>query len=111
MGLSGRPTQQKETTMNGKQICLAIVLVAFLGFTEYAVYENGIQGLFDLVLANSATTLAFTDLTIALTLVSGWVIQDARRKGISWIPFLLITFTLGSAGPLLYLIRREWARA
>lgn len=97
--------------MNGKQICLAVVLVAFLGFTEYAVYQHGIQGLFDLVLANSATTLAFTDLTIALTLVSFWVVQDARAKQISWLPFLLITMALGSAGPLLYLIRREWARA
>lgn len=97
--------------MNGKQIVLEIVLVAFLGFTGYAVYEHGIQGLFDLALANSATTLALTDLAIALTLVSLWVIQDARAKGISPIPYLLVTVTLGSAGPLLYLIRREWARA
>ncbi len=97
--------------MNGKQFVLEIVLVAFLGFSGYAVYEHGLVGLFDLVLANSATTLAFTDLLIALTLVSIWVIQDARAKGISPVPYLLVTLALGSAGPLLYLIRREWARA
>jgi len=65
--------------MNGRQIGLSMLLVAFAGFEAYAVYQHGVVGIFMAVLANSATTVAFVDLCIAL----------------------------GSVGPLLYLIRRE----
>lgn len=49
------------------------------------------------------------DLAIALGLVAVWMLIDARKHGLSITPYLLLTATLGSAGPLLYLIRREWA--
>lgn len=91
--------------MNAKQIGLSVLLADFLGFTAYAVYAYGFREFMDLVFANAATTLAMVDLTIALSLVSVWLWQDARKRGISPIPYLLITATLGSAGPLLYLIR------
>lgn len=93
--------------MNTKQIGLSLVLLAFGAFEAYAVWEHGVVGLFAAVLANSATTVAFVDLTIALGLVSVWMALDARERGIAVLPYLVATLALGSVGPLLYLIRRE----
>jgi Protein of unknown function DUF2834 len=93
--------------MNGRQIGLSMLLVAFAGFEAYAVYQHGVVGIFMAVLANSATTVAFVDLCIALGLVALWMGLDARERGISVVPYLVITLALGSVGPLLYLIRRE----
>jgi Terpene cyclase DEP1 len=93
--------------MNGRQIGLSMVLAAFAGFEAYAVYEHGVVGIFTAVLANSATTVAFADLCIALGLVATWMAVDARDRGISVVPYLIVTLALGSVGPLLYLIRRE----
>ena len=92
--------------MNAKQISLGIVLVGFLALTAWAFAAHGVMGLFDALLANPATILVSTDLTIALVLL--WVLlwQDARARGISPLPYVLITVAFGSAGPLLYLIRR-----
>jgi hypothetical protein len=93
--------------MNAKQLGLSLVLADFVGLEAYAVYQYGYVGVFEAVLANGATTVAFVDLVIALGLVSVWLWQDARGRGISPLPYLALTAALGSVGPLLYLIRRE----
>jgi len=93
--------------MNARQIGLSSLLVAFAGFEAWVVAEYGIVGLFAAVLANSATILAFVDLCIALGMVSVWIVLDARERGVSPLPYLAMTLTLGSVGPLAYLIRRE----
>jgi hypothetical protein len=59
------------------------------------------------VLANAATVAVLVDLTIALSLVTLWMWQDAAERGIGVFPYVLLTLTLGSIGPLLYLLRRE----
>ena len=92
--------------MNKKQIALAFVLADFAALTAYVTAQYGIVGLFEQVFANSATTLAMVDLTIALSMVMVWMWQDARQHDISPIPYVLLTLGLGSVGPLLYLIRR-----
>jgi len=95
--------------MNRKQLGLSVVLVGFAGLNAYCVYEYGYVGFFQLVLANAATVAALVDLTIALTLVTLWMWQDSRERGMSPLPYVVLTLTLGSIGPLLYLIRREGA--
>ncbi len=92
--------------MNKKQIALAVVLADHVALTAYAVAQYGFVGLFDAALANAATIQVFADLVIALSLVVVWMWQDAREHDISPIPYALLTFGLGSIGPLLYLIRR-----
>jgi hypothetical protein len=92
--------------MNKKQLALAVVLLDFAALNVYAIAQYGLAGLFELCLANAATVLLFADLTIALSLVTIWMWQDARERGIAPLPYALITLALGSVGPLLYLIRR-----
>lgn len=92
--------------MNAKQLGVEAVLIGFSAFSVYVVYQYGYIGLFEQLLANAATIQAFLDLTIALSLVMLWMWGDARKQGISPLPYVALTLTLGSIGPLLYLVRR-----
>jgi uncharacterized protein DUF2834 len=92
--------------MNRTQMGLSVLLADFVALTAYAVYHYGYVGFFELVMANAVTVTAFVDLCIALSLVMAWMIRDARERGTSALPYILLTLTLGSVGPLLYLIRR-----
>ena len=92
--------------MNSKQIGLAVVLCDFLGLTAYAVYQYGYVGFFEQVMANWATITVFVDLVIALSLVIAWMVRDARQRGVSAVPYVVLTLALGSVGPLVYVIRR-----
>jgi|SRR5262249_34463976 len=93
--------------MNTKQLGLSLVLLGFSGLTAYAVYHYGVVGVFELMTANAVTVTAFADLVIALSLVVLWMWQDARERGVSAVPYTVLTLAFGSVGPLLYLIRRE----
>lgn len=92
--------------MNAAQIGLTIVLIAFSIFSGYVVSHYGYIGLFEQGLANAATIQILLDLTISLSLILLWLWQDARRQGISPLPYVILTLTLGSIGPLFYLVRR-----
>lgn len=96
--------------MNTKAILVA-VLAAFSALNVLALAEHGIVGLFERVFDNSATVLAMVDLSIALTLVMVWMWQDARKRGVSAIPYCAVTVVAGSIGPLLYLLFRPSAPA
>jgi hypothetical protein len=86
------------------RIGLGLVLLAFADLNAYVVWQYGYMGFWQLITANTATIAALVDLTIALTLVTVWMWRDARRRGVSLMPYLALTATLGSVGPLLYLI-------
>ena len=94
--------------MNRTVLILAVVLADFLGLSGWALYRHGYVGLFETVLATPAGIQVSTDLVVALALVSLWMWRDARERGISLLPFVVLTATLGSIGPLCYLLRREW---
>lgn len=92
--------------MNRKQIAISAVLIAFLAQDAYALYLYGYLGFFRMVLANVAGIATMVDLTVALVLIAVWMSEDARQHNLSALPYLVVTVALGSAGPLLYLIRR-----
>ncbi len=92
--------------MNKTQIGLGVVLLDFSIFTAYVVYQYGYVSFFQQALANAVSAQIFIDLCIALTMVIAWMWRDARARGISPIPFVVLTLTLGSIGPLAYLVRR-----
>lgn len=97
--------------MNTKQIVLSIVTLDFLAFTAWVVAEHGYIGIFAEVLATWPGVQVLADLAIALCLVMGWMLADARKHGLTVAPYLVATLALGSLGPLAYLVRREWALA
>jgi len=93
--------------MNRKQLILAAVLFDFAALTAYAVWQHGFIGLFQLAVSSWGAALIFVDLAIALSLVLIWMLGDSRERGLSFLPYALLTLAFGSVGPLLYLIRRE----
>ena len=96
--------------MTKTQILLGVVLAAFGFENVYAIAHFGYIGFFEnLLSAGYPTLLVVADLLIALSLVMVWMWNDARERGATLWPYLLLTAALGSVGPLLYLIRRESA--
>ncbi len=47
------------------------------------------------------------DLFTALSMAMGWIYFDAKQRGVSPWPYLLLTLGTGSVGTLLYLLVRE----
>ena len=48
------------------------------------------------------------DLTIALSFALGWLITDARKRGITAWPYVVASIVLGSPAVLVYAIRRSF---
>ena len=96
--------------MNLKQIALGIVLAGFSILTAYALIGYGYVGFFREVISSLASVTLLVDLTIALTIILVYLGHDASERGVSAVPYLLITLAFGSVGPLLYLIRRLGSR-
>lgn len=95
--------------MNWSRLGYGVVLADFSALTAYAVYRHGFVGVFEQLFANAATITLFVDVCIALGLVGLWMIRDARERGGSALPYVLLTIGFGSVGPLLYLFRRAGA--
>lgn len=92
--------------MNLKQIALGIVLAGFSILTAYALFRYGYVGFFREVISSLASVTLLVDLIISLTIILVYLGNDARERGVSAVPYLLLTLAFGSVGPLLYLIRR-----
>jgi hypothetical protein len=92
--------------VNAKQVGLGIVFVAFAALNVHVVVRYGYLGFLELATANAATTAVLVDLTIALGLITVWLWRDARARGVTAVPYVMLTIFFGSIGPLLYLISR-----
>jgi hypothetical protein len=95
--------------MNTRQIVLTLVALDFLAMTVYVVADHGYVGMFADLLSTWPGILTAFDLTIALFMIMGWMLVDARKHGLGVLPYMIATLAFGSLGPLAYLIRREWA--
>lgn len=91
--------------MNKKQWLVAFVLFDFLVLNAVVVYVYGYVGFIEAVLSNLASVAMLVDLTIAISLIAVWMWNDAKARGISPIPYLVVSLFLGSVGPLAYLVR------
>lgn len=81
--------------------------LAFVAASTWASVEHDYLALWRLAFSGSGEVQLFVDLTVAIVLVSTWMVRDARKRGIRVVPFLLVTVAAGSAGPLLYLWRLQ----
>ena len=97
--------------MKREKLILEVVLIAFAALNVYGILAGGLSGFVDLIKdANPWTILLGTDLVISLSLIGVWMWYDAKKRGVSAFPFIVLTCGLGSIGPLLYLILRKDSR-
>jgi hypothetical protein len=97
--------------MTWKQLALWAVLADFVLLTAFAIYREGYFAFVplarDFALGSPWGAQILADFLLALAVAAGFVVADARRRGIAAWPFVALTLTLGSIGPLAYLIHRE----
>ena len=96
--------------MNGKSLALIAVLLAFGALSARAMLDHGYLGIFAFHFTSTAGMQVITDLVIVCVLAMIWIFVDARRSGRMAWPYLLLTLTAGSFGPLLYLLVGELSR-
>ena len=84
----------------------ALVLVDFALLTAYAVAKGDLGATFSAIAGDIWLTQLGIDLVVGLSVALGFMIADARRLGVRWVPFVVLTFLTGSIGPLAYLVYR-----
>ncbi|HEX5068528.1 MAG TPA: hypothetical protein VFY49_20575 [Myxococcota bacterium] len=97
--------------MSWKQLALWTLVVDFALFTAFAIYMDGYFAFVPITLAFAEGSWwgaqVIIDFLLALAVATGFVVADARRRGIPTWPFVALTLTLGSLGPLTYLLYRQ----
>lgn len=96
-----------ESTNN--KALYAVVLAVFGALHVYAIYADGlIDGFIAQLRSGNAWGLVLgVDLVIALSLIGGWLIRDARKTNRTPWPYVLMMPLAGSAGALLYLLKKR----
>lgn len=97
--------------MRPRALVLLVVTLLFGALTAYALLDVGYWGIFDYHRHSSAGWQVITDLVIVCGLAIGWMLADARRKGRTAWPYVLLTLAAGSFGPLLYLLAGDLGRS
>lgn len=93
------------------RICLWAFLLVFGAFNIYVVGHSGFASVFPPFAALSQTQM-FVDLSVALSLVCVWIVNDCRqaqRPPYVAVLFVAATAFFGSMGPLCYLLFRDFA--
>jgi hypothetical protein len=85
---------------------VAVVLIPFSLLSAVALWQYGYLGIFANELQNTAGMQVLADLVIALSLFLVWMWRDAKATGRNPWPWLVVTLTMGSFGPLIYLLTR-----
>lgn len=105
----GSPLRVHHAGMNK----VVLPAVAFLAFTSYSLVVVANQGLGALIPSHLAFGVfgwpmqVFTDLVLMGVGFLVLAAPDARRRGITFWPYVLVTVLLGSIGMLAYFVRRQ----
>ena len=95
--------------MSMRLLSLVIVLVLFGALSAVALANVGYVGLLTPHFQSWGGAQVLADLVILALLGCGWMVQDARARGTSAWPYVLLTLVGGSFGVLVYLLVRERA--
>jgi hypothetical protein len=93
-------------SLRGKAALAAIVLVPFTAFSLWVVAKHGYLGFLTLAGNEPWALQILLDLAIACSFGIGWVVGDARKRGLAAWPYVVATVFLGSIGILAYVVRR-----
>lgn len=97
--------------MNLKQIGMALVLLDFAALTAYACFAEPPAAIVEAVSHNWWSLQIAIDLVISATFGGVWLYQDAKKRGINPLPWLVALPLTGSLSLLAYVVRRGFAPA
>jgi hypothetical protein len=97
--------------MSGRSLGLIVVVAAFGVLSTLALMDVGYFGILKPHFQSWGEGQVLADLVILAVLACVWMVRDAKLRGVSAWPFVVITLVAGSFGPLLYLVAREWRKA
>ena len=89
-----------------KAIVAGVVLAAFGAFSIWVVAGYGYLGFIALARDEPWGLQMLLDLVIACSFGAGWMLGDARRRGLAAWPYVVLTVLLGSIGLLAYVVAR-----
>ena len=93
--------------MSGRLLLLFVVVAMFGVLSALAVVDVGYLGIIAPHFQSWGGGQVFADLVILAVLAVMWMVKDARERGLTAWPFIVVTVFAGSFGPLFYLIARE----
>ena len=106
-----RERLEKENEMKLKQIGITLVFLDFAALTGYALYQEGLIGIWEMATSSWWATQITFDLCFAALFGSLWVWRDAKKRGLDPLPYVLAVPFTGSLALLVYAIRRQSAAA
>lgn len=92
--------------MNIRLMMLLALIASFAALTIAALLDVGYMGILAPHFQSWGGAQVFADLVILALLSCVWMVRDARARGRSAWPYVLITLALGSFGILFYLLAR-----
>lgn len=95
--------------MRTKDIAIGIGWLVFTAFTLVVMAKHGVLGFLTLAMRDAWALQMLLDLFLALSLFAGFVVQDAKARGLRAWPWVIAMMTMGSVGALPYLVYRRWA--
>jgi uncharacterized oligopeptide transporter (OPT) family protein len=93
--------------MSARSLLLLVVIALFGVLSALALMDVGYFGILAPHFQTWGGAQVFVDLVILAVLACGWMVVDARGRGINAWPFVIATALTGSFGVLFYLVLRE----
>jgi hypothetical protein len=97
------------SSLRAKALTAAGILAVFTVYSMWVVLTLGYTGFLTLAMREPWAMQMLLDLVLACTFGVGWMVHDARPRGIAALPFIVATLFLGSVGLLGYVVWRGFA--
>jgi hypothetical protein len=104
--MSTTSTPAASSPLRLQTLVAAAILAGFGGFSLWVVYGHGYTGFLTLAGREPWALQMLLDLVIGLSFAVGWMRGDAKRRGLTVWPYIVVTLFLGSIGVLAYVVRR-----
>ncbi|MGV3621238.1 MAG: hypothetical protein ACO1OB_10495 [Archangium sp.] len=86
-----------------------LVFVVFTGWSITIAIAHGSTGFLALAAREPWAMQMLIDLVLALLVATAWVRSDAKKRGLPWLPYVVLAPILGSPPVLAYIVHREFA--
>jgi|JI7StandDraft_1071085.scaffolds.fasta_scaffold325851_1 hypothetical protein len=93
--------------MNARAVFFSVALLAFSALTAWCFIRPDLLDIALEMIKNPVGLQVSADLIVSMSILLGFIWKDARKRGISPLPYVLFGLTCGSFSPLLYMIHRE----